>query len=89
VEFSVPTRSQLRLYSEPHEIDVDFHLLQGITSVASATAGAAEEEEIAAILQPGVTYKLIVQFFNSHATPYRCLVLYIKSCGCWVLICLF
>lgn len=72
IPITVDSRSQMRLYSEPHEIDIDFHILQGVHTLASATSGANEEEEFVIILDPGVTYTLLIQYFNMDMDPYRC-----------------
>eukprot|EP01088_Endostelium_zonatum_P015123 TRINITY_DN357_c0_g1_i1.p1 TRINITY_DN357_c0_g1~~TRINITY_DN357_c0_g1_i1.p1 ORF type:complete len:3611 (-),score=673.24 TRINITY_DN357_c0_g1_i1:72-10904(-) len=61
--FTVSTPSQFRIYSEPHQVDVDFHLYEGEEAVVSSMKDR-EEEELAYTLKPGLNYTLKVVYFG-------------------------
>lgn len=76
VKFTLPTASQIRLYSEPNEIDIDFRLQQDDhIELASAVADVNEEEELVYSLHTGINYTLLIQYFNQQAAyGYSCSV---------------
>eukprot|EP01087_Luapelamoeba_hula_P002906 TRINITY_DN1271_c0_g1_i3.p1 TRINITY_DN1271_c0_g1~~TRINITY_DN1271_c0_g1_i3.p1 ORF type:complete len:3009 (-),score=261.11 TRINITY_DN1271_c0_g1_i3:1901-10927(-) len=74
VTFSVTRTSQFRIFSEPHIIDIDFHLSENNQIVASSLAAAMRSEEIVYQLSVGKAYTLTVQYYAQSLGSGHCSV---------------
>eukprot|EP01114_Cavostelium_apophysatum_P014626 TRINITY_DN383_c0_g1_i1.p1 TRINITY_DN383_c0_g1~~TRINITY_DN383_c0_g1_i1.p1 ORF type:complete len:3487 (+),score=923.94 TRINITY_DN383_c0_g1_i1:225-10685(+) len=66
ITVSVPVRSSIRIYTEPHEVDIDLALRQAgsATNLASGGFNFNDEESFVYVLEPSVNYVIDLTFWR-------------------------
>jgi hypothetical protein len=71
INFSVPQPSLIRIYTEPHTIDIDIKILNTAgTVLASGSNAISTEESLTYMLNASTTYIFQLQFYNFYGSYY-------------------